>query len=306
MTLLGLTVNVAQAQGDTFTEDPNAGDLDETTADFADDNFGDEAEEGDEEEPAIDVDGEDVFATAEEEVNKEAESLAKVEDQKPALTINVPFFIGEDGGPTWIGMTSVIGIIWWFVWGWFVYIPQNISDVTMQYYNWTSGTTEYAVPISWFWSHTQNPTMGWTSAMYLSTFLAYLIVAVPEFVFWMMYLANADMGPWLFKMWATWPAYYGCWGLYIFPIIFAIVQMAQINGDIFAAGWTNSIVQITMHSIVMVFTGVVHILALPSLIKKADEKMDPSYLTMDEKYEIHQAKLDKAEAEKAKLEKIGG
>jgi hypothetical protein len=80
MTLLGLTVNVAQAQGDTFTEDPNAGDLDETTADFADDTFGDEAEEGDEDEPAIDVDGEDVFATAEEEVNKEAESLAKVED----------------------------------------------------------------------------------------------------------------------------------------------------------------------------------------------------------------------------------
>jgi len=38
-----------------------------------------------------------------------------------------------------------------------------------------------------------------------------------------------------------------------------------------------------MHVIAMIFTGLVHILALPSLIKKVDEKIDPSYQTMEEK-----------------------
>ena len=118
MTVLGLYVN---AQGDTFTEDPGVQDID----DLGDEDF---VPEDEDDEPALvvdseDVDGEDVFATAEEEVNKEAESLAKEEENTPALSINVPFFIGESGGPTWIGLTSVVGIIWWFVWGWFVYLP---------------------------------------------------------------------------------------------------------------------------------------------------------------------------------------
>jgi hypothetical protein len=243
-------------------------------------NFGDDVFVADDEV----TEGEDVFAAAEEEVNKEAASLPTGTKEKAAVSVQIPFFFGEDAGPTWIGVTSVIGIIWWFVWGWFVYLPQNTADSTMQFYNYSSGVIGYAVPISWFWSNTQNPTMGWTSAVYLSTFLGYLLIAVPEFIFWIMFLVNAEGGPWLFKMWATWPGYYGCWFFYLFPIIFAIVQMAQNNGDINLPGWSNSIIQIVMHLLYMSFTGVVHIMALPSLIKKVDEVMDPSYQTRQEKY----------------------
>ena len=73
--------------------------------------------------------------------------------------------------------------------------------------------------------------------------------------------------------------------------------MAQINGDIEKPAWTNSIVQITMASISMVFTGVVHILALPSLIKQVAKITSPEYKTREEMY------AQKMEEEK-KTEKV--
>ena len=71
--------------------------------------------------------------------------------------------------------------------------------------------------------------------------------------------------------------------------------MIQINGDINMPAWTNSIVQITMALISMVFTGVVHIMALPSLVKIVAEKSSPEYRTQEQLYAEKLTKEKKSE-----------
>ena len=34
-------------------------------------------------------------------------------------------------GSMWIGITSAVGFLWWLLWGWFIYMPTNSSDSTM-------------------------------------------------------------------------------------------------------------------------------------------------------------------------------
>ena len=93
----------------------------------------------------------------------------------------------------------------------------------MLVYNWTWSAELYTVPVAWFWYSFDNATVGWTAAMYFSTWVVYLLIAVPEFIFWMMFLFDSPNGPWLFEMWASYPAYYGCWILYAVPAVFALV-----------------------------------------------------------------------------------
>jgi len=65
---------------------------------------------------------------------------------------------------------------------------------------------------------------------YLFIWLFYLIVGVPEFIFWMMFmLENEDTrcegasGFWLYNMWASYVGLYGSWILYSGTILMPIL-----------------------------------------------------------------------------------
>jgi hypothetical protein len=43
-------------------------------------------------------------------------------------------------------------------------------------------------PIVWFWTFLNDPNVGWTAVSYLTSFVAYLMTSLPEFVMWFFYL----------------------------------------------------------------------------------------------------------------------
>ena len=107
---------------------------------------------------------------------------------------------------------------------------------------------------------------------YLFIWLFYMIIAVPGMIFWIWQLVEADedrcvgaSGTWLFKMWSEYPGLYGSWVLYFIPVLIPILQMGQLNGDVFAPTWINSIVQIAMMTLSWLATGLIHVLFVPAL-----------------------------------------
>ena len=50
-------------------------------------------------------------------------------------------------------------------------------------------------------------------------------------------------------------------------MIWPIIQLTTLN-DIFRAGWTNAVVQLSMMLITWLFTGIVHVLGYPYLNRK--------------------------------------
>ena len=134
-----------------------------------------------------------------------------------------------------------------------------------------SGSTTEFVPIGWFWGALTTHDLYWTALQYLWIWLFYLLISVPELIFWIMYMVEADMGLWLFNMWASYPGLYGGWVLYMFPaIIWPSVQLSVLAGDINRAGYTNAAVSMPMMMISWLFTGIVHVLGFPYLNRKAD------------------------------------
>jgi len=98
---------------------------------------------------------------------------------------------------------------------------------------------------------------------YLFIFLFYLIISVPEFVFWILCLTDKNQGNmWLFKMWASWPGLYGGWVLYFFTVLWPIVQMAELN-NVTAFGFVNAQWQMLLFAITWLFTGIIHVLGVP-------------------------------------------
>lgn len=112
--------------------------------------------------------------------------------------------------------------------------------------------------------------MGYTAIHYLMVFLMYLIVAVMEFIFWMMYIVEADGGAYLFNLWASWVGFYGGWILYLLTWIFPAIELGRINGDIRLPGYINSIVQLTMFLITHLGTGLVHTFYINELNEKLE------------------------------------
>ena len=172
----------------------------------------------------------------------------------------------------WIGIIQTVDVVWWFIWGWFVYIKTNTSDDNLREVSWTTGVAFDALPIAWFWNNTAHPTKGYTALTYLFVWLFYLLISVPGMIFWIWQLVEAEedkcvgaSGTWLFKMWSEYPGLYGSWILYFLTVLMPILQLGQINGDIFAAGYTNAIVQIVMLSLTWIATGVIHVLFVPAL-----------------------------------------
>ena len=84
----------------------------------------------------------------------------------------------------WLGIIDTFDVVWWLIWGWFVYIKTNSSDDNVREYNYSSGVAYDALPIQWFWSNLNHPTKGYTALTYFFIWLFYLILAVPAFIFW--------------------------------------------------------------------------------------------------------------------------
>lgn len=164
-----------------------------------------------------------------------------------------------------IGITSVVDVVWWIVWGMFVYIKTNAADNTMLV---NSGGTAELVPIAWFWSNlnpldtTTGSGLGFTALTYLFVFLFYLIISVPEFIFWIMYMTKADMGAFLFNLWASWVGLYGSWILYFLAFVCPLLQLVFLT-NISQPGWINAVVQLVMLLISWLFTGIIHVLGFP-------------------------------------------
>lgn len=153
-----------------------------------------------------------------------------------------------------------------------MYIRTNTSDDNVREYSWSSGTSYDALPIAWFWTNLAHPTKGYTALTYLFIWLFYLILAVPAMIFWIWQLVEADedrcvgaSGTWLFNMWSSYAHLYGSWILYFLTVLMPILQLSQINGDIFAPGWINAIVQVAMMTLTWLATGIIHVLFVPAL-----------------------------------------
>jgi len=114
---------------------------------------------------------------------------------------------------------------------------------------------------------------------YLFIWLFYLILAVPAMIFWIWQLVEQDehrcvgaSGTWLFNMWSSYAHLYGSWILYFVTVLMPILQLSQINGDIFAPGWINAIVQVSMMTLTWLATGIIHVMFVPALNQEYEDR----------------------------------
>jgi len=127
-----------------------------------------------------------------------------------------------------------------------------------------------------------HPTKGYTALGYFMTWLFYMLIALPGVIFYIWSLIEDEAaacegisGAWLFTMWSKTAGLYGSWILYFLPVLMFILQLGQINGDIFAPGWINAQVLTAMLTISWIATGVIHILFTPALKQQLMDKCAP-------------------------------
>lgn len=222
---------------------------------------------GDDASAALD-DAEEAFDEAADEADEgfdEAEQAAvPAEKTKEKVQTLEEMKKEEDLWALLIGISAFVDVLWWFLWGWFIYVKTNSSDSTMLV---SPGRTDEYLPISWFWGALVDWPVYWTALQYLWIFLFYMLISLPELVFWIMYMVEADMGLWLFDMWASYPGLYGSCVLYFFTIIWPAVQMSSLSDD-YQAGFTNAALSLSMMLITWLYTGIVHILGYPYINRK--------------------------------------
>jgi len=112
--------------------------------------------------------------------------------------------------------------------------------------------------------------LSWTAINYLFIFLFYLLISVPEMVFWVVVMiGESTWGLWLFNIWVKWPGLYGSWILYFLTVLFPIIQLvnlAEVGNN--QPGELNATVQLVMMLITWLFTGIVHVLGFPYVERK--------------------------------------
>jgi len=125
------------------------------------------------------------------------------------------------------------------------------------------------LPIGWFWGALSplDATLGWTALNYFWIFLFYMLISLPEMIFWIMSMAEVKWGHWLFNMWVSYPGLYGSWIFYFFTFLWPIVQMGTLTNTS-QPGYTNAAVQCVMGLIGWMFTGLVHVLGYEKLNRK--------------------------------------
>lgn len=127
------------------------------------------------------------------------------------------------------------------------------------------------VPIAWFWNSISHTTLSWTALHYLFVWLFYMLISLPEMIFWVMFMAETklenDLTEWLLNMWISYPALYGSWVFYAFGVIWPAVQLGTLSG-INQPGYTNAAVHLALFLISWLFTGIVHVLGFPAVNRK--------------------------------------
>jgi len=48
------------------------------------------------------------------------------------------------------------------------------------------------IPLVWFWNSFAHTSLSWTALTYLWIFMFYMIVSVPELIFWIMHMVEVD------------------------------------------------------------------------------------------------------------------
>lgn len=116
---------------------------------------------------------------------------------------------------------------------------------------------------------------------YLFIWLFYLIVSVPGFIFWVWQMVEDEedrcvgaSGTWLFKMWSEYVGLYGSWILYFVTVLMPILQLSQLNGDIFAATSINATVQVAMMTLTWLATGLIHVFFVPALVQQWSDRCE--------------------------------
>jgi len=127
------------------------------------------------------------------------------------------------------------------------------------------------IPLAWFWQSLNHTTLSWMALNYLFIFLFYMLISIPELVFWIMVMigdeSKNNLNEWLFNMWASYVGLYGGWVMYGFNVLWPIVQLSQLT-DPGLAGYTNSLVLLFMFAISWLYTGLVHTLGVPHINRK--------------------------------------
>jgi len=108
-------------------------------------------------------------------------------------------------------------------------------------------------------------------------------------IFWIWQLVEEEedkcvgaSGTWLFKMWSEWAGLYGSSILYFFTVLMPLLQLAQINGDIFAAGYINAIVSMVMMMLTWLGTMLIHIFFVPALKQEWTDKCENAPTPVEE------------------------
>lgn len=127
----------------------------------------------------------------------------------------------EEFWATMIGLSAILDVIWWLIWGMLVYIKTNDADSTMKI---NSGGTDMHVPLNWLWDNlgSTNP-LQYTAIQYLFVFIAYGVISLPELILWMMYLVYDFDALFIFKEWASVVGLYIAGVVYFFPVLFPIL-----------------------------------------------------------------------------------
>jgi len=131
------------------------------------------------------------------------------------------------------------------------------------------------VPIAWFWNSLNHTTLSWTALQYLWVWLFYMLISVPELIFWVMHMIGEPaLGTYLFYIWVQWPGLYGSWVLYFFTVLWPLIQLTAVTG-INQPGYTNAAVQCAMFTITWLYTGIVHVLGYPYIIRMYEKTLAP-------------------------------
>ena len=107
-----------------------------------------------------------------------------------------------------------------------------------------------------------------------------LLVSFIQLIFWIWKIVEDDQdrcatddktsGTYLFNIWSQYVGLYVSWILYFLPVLMPILQLAQINGVVSAAGYINAVVQLVMMILTWLATGIIHIIYTPDLQKQYD------------------------------------
>jgi hypothetical protein len=124
------------------------------------------------------------------------------------------------------------------------------------------------VPIVWFWEFLGSSSVGYTAAMYFSTFLLQAFVSVIELIAWVFYMFGKN---WWFGWWVAYPGWYAAvYGLTL-PWIFSILQLVLpvLNGGLGGESESefgyNSITMTIMNMIMWMSAAMTHAIMAPRL-----------------------------------------